>query len=122
MPAKIAQISPWIVFGMPEVTVAVRTSLLSCRKAGKPPVFTPVRESSGKSRPIRVISMSLNLVLDYENSALAAPQSFRNGMQAAANILDSLIAAILRLLFLSDMAIGITTQTPASELARKVAT
>src|ERR1039458_8077230 len=35
--------------------------------------------------------MSLNLVLDYESSALAAPQSFRDGMQAAANILDSLI-------------------------------
>jgi hypothetical protein len=36
--------------------------------------------------------MSLNLVLAYEASALAAPQSFRDAMQAAANILDSLIA------------------------------
>jgi hypothetical protein len=36
-------------------------------------------------------SMSLNLVLAYENSALTAPQSFRDGMQAAANILDALI-------------------------------
>jgi hypothetical protein len=35
--------------------------------------------------------MSLKLVLAYESSALAAPQSFRDGMQAAANILDSLI-------------------------------
>src|ERR1700681_644791 len=35
--------------------------------------------------------MSLNLVLAYESSALAAPQSFRDAMQAAANILDSLI-------------------------------
>lgn len=35
--------------------------------------------------------MSLNLVLSYESSALAAPQSFRDGMQTAANILDSLI-------------------------------
>ena len=50
MPAKIAQISPWIVFGMPEVPVAVRTSLLSCRKAEKPRISKPVRESSGKSR------------------------------------------------------------------------
>src|SRR5258708_13133239 len=33
----------------------------------------------------------MNLVLSYENSALAAPQSFRDAMQAAANILDSLI-------------------------------
>lgn len=36
--------------------------------------------------------MSLNLVLSYESSALAAPQSFRDGMQLAANTLDSLIA------------------------------
>jgi serralysin len=35
--------------------------------------------------------MSLNLVLAYESSALAAPLSFRNAMQAAANILDSVI-------------------------------
>jgi len=32
------------------LTAAVRTSLLSCRKAGKKRVFTPVRESSGESR------------------------------------------------------------------------
>ena len=36
-------------------------------------------------------SVSLNLVLSYESSALAAPQSFRDAMQAAANILDSTI-------------------------------
>src|SRR5258708_17428139 len=35
--------------------------------------------------------MSLNLVLDYESTALAAPQSFRDAMQTAANILDSTI-------------------------------
>ncbi|SHH49656.1 NF038122 family metalloprotease [Bradyrhizobium erythrophlei] len=33
----------------------------------------------------------MNLVLDYESSALAAPQSFRDAMQTAANILDSTI-------------------------------
>ena len=33
--------------------------------------------------------MSLNIALSYQNSA---PQSFKDGMQAAANILDSLIA------------------------------
>ena len=36
--------------------------------------------------------MSLNLVLAYESTALAAPQSFRDGMETAANILDSLIS------------------------------
>src|ERR1700693_5416227 len=33
----------------------------------------------------------MNLVLSYESSALAAPQSFRNAMQSAANILDAAI-------------------------------
>src|SRR6202035_2526200 len=33
----------------------------------------------------------MNLVLDYESSALAAPQSFLNAMQTAANILDATI-------------------------------
>jgi hypothetical protein len=33
----------------------------------------------------------MNLILSYESSALAAPQSFRDAMQAAANILDSVI-------------------------------
>src|SRR5438128_450504 len=33
----------------------------------------------------------MNLVLQYESSALAAPQSFRDAMQAAANILDAVI-------------------------------
>ena len=50
MPAKMARSAPGPLFGLPEVTVAVRTSLLSCRKAGNTRVFTPVRESSGESR------------------------------------------------------------------------
>jgi protocatechuate 3,4-dioxygenase beta subunit len=33
----------------------------------------------------------MNLILDYESSALAAPQSFLNAMQTAVNILDSTI-------------------------------
>jgi Tryptophan-rich Synechocystis species C-terminal domain/Bacterial Ig-like domain (group 1) len=33
----------------------------------------------------------MNLILDYESSALAAPQSFLNAMQTAANILDATI-------------------------------
>jgi hypothetical protein len=50
MPAKIARSAPRPPFGLPELTVAVRTSLLSCRKAGKTRIFTPVPESSGESR------------------------------------------------------------------------
>jgi hypothetical protein len=37
-------------FRLREVSIAVRTLRLSCRKAGKAPIFTPVRESSGESR------------------------------------------------------------------------
>ena len=50
MPAKIGRSAPRLPLGLPELTVAVRTSLLSCRKAGKTRIFTPVRESSGESR------------------------------------------------------------------------
>src|ERR1019366_3862864 len=50
MPAKMARSAPRPPFGPPEVTVAVRTSLLSCRKAGKPRTSAPIRESSGESR------------------------------------------------------------------------
>jgi hypothetical protein len=46
----MARSAPRPPFGLPELTVAVRTSLLSSRKAGKTRVFTPVRESSGESR------------------------------------------------------------------------
>jgi hypothetical protein len=50
MPAKKARSAPRPPFGLPELTVAVRTSLLSCGKPEKPRVFTAVRESSGESR------------------------------------------------------------------------
>ncbi len=47
MPARSAPRPP---FELPKVMVAVRTSPLSCWKAGKTRIFTPVRESSGESR------------------------------------------------------------------------
>jgi len=50
MPAKMARSAPRPPFGPSEVTVAVRNSLLSCRKAGKPRTSAPIRESSGESR------------------------------------------------------------------------
>jgi hypothetical protein len=54
MPAKMARSAPRPPFGLPKVTTAVLTSRLSCRKAGKPRIFKPVRESSGESRFKRV--------------------------------------------------------------------
>ena len=50
MPGKMARSAPRPPFGLPKVTVAARTSLLSCWKAGKPRISSPVRESSGESR------------------------------------------------------------------------
>jgi hypothetical protein len=50
MPRKVARSDPGPPCGLPDVLVAVRTSGLSCRKAGKAPIFTPVREPSGESR------------------------------------------------------------------------
>jgi hypothetical protein len=52
MPAKMSRSAPRPPFRLREVSIAVRTLRLSCRKAGKAPIFTPVRESSGESRPI----------------------------------------------------------------------
>ena len=57
MPAKIARSAPRPPFELPKVMVAVRTSPLSCWKAGKTRIFTPVRESSGKSR-IDIVGLS----------------------------------------------------------------
>jgi hypothetical protein len=63
MPAKKARSAPRPPSGLPEVTVAVRIALLPCRKAGKPRVFTAVRESSGESR-LELLSGGLNRTLE----------------------------------------------------------
>jgi hypothetical protein len=65
MPAKMARSSPRPMFGLPVLTAAVRTSLLSCRKAEHTRVFTPVWESSGESSSIHI-----KYFLDEVDSAL----------------------------------------------------
>src|SRR5262245_39443950 len=50
MPRKIARSGRQTPFGLAEALMAVHTSYLSCGKAGKPPIFAPVRESSGESQ------------------------------------------------------------------------
>jgi len=47
MPGKMAKSDPRPPCGLPEVPITVRTSPLSCRKAGKAPIFTSDREPSG---------------------------------------------------------------------------
>src|SRR5450759_1281905 len=67
MPAKMARSAPRPPFGPSEVTVAVRNSLLSCRKAGKPRTSAPIRESSGESRLIHGVYSS-DIVLPWEKA------------------------------------------------------
>ena len=57
MPAKMARSAPRPPFGLPDAPVAVRTSRLSCGKAGKARIFTPVWDSSGESRSRAKLTM-----------------------------------------------------------------
>lgn len=50
MPTKMTRSGPRLPLGLPEVLVAVHSCCLSCRKAGKPRIFTSDRELSGESR------------------------------------------------------------------------
>ena len=50
MPAKMTRSAPRPLFGLPAVTGAVGTSLLSCGKAEKPRMSSPVWGPSGESR------------------------------------------------------------------------
>src|SRR6478672_6702428 len=50
MPGKMASSDPRPAFGYPEVLVAVSTSRLSCKRAGKTRTLMPVGDSSGESR------------------------------------------------------------------------
>jgi len=52
MPGKMARSDPDQAFGLPEVLVAVSTSRLSCKRAGKTRTLMPVWDSSGESRLI----------------------------------------------------------------------
>src|SRR2546430_5111994 len=48
MPGKMARSDPRPAFGLPEVLVAVSTSRLSCKRAGKTRTLMPVWDSSGE--------------------------------------------------------------------------
>jgi hypothetical protein len=50
MPGKMADQTLDQAFGLPEVLVAVSTSHLSCKRAGKTRTSMPVWDSSGESR------------------------------------------------------------------------
>jgi hypothetical protein len=50
MPAKIARLATRPPFWTSEVSVAVRSSRLSCSKAEKARIFMAGRQSSGESR------------------------------------------------------------------------
>jgi hypothetical protein len=50
MPGKMADQTLDQAFGLPKVLVAVSTSRLSCKRAGKTRTLMPVWDSSGESR------------------------------------------------------------------------
>ena len=50
MPGEMARSDPRPAFGLPEMLVAVSTSRLSCKRAGKTRTLMPVGDSSGESR------------------------------------------------------------------------
>ena len=50
MPGKMPRSDPDQALGLPEVLVAVSTSRLSCKWAGKTRTLMPVWDSSGESR------------------------------------------------------------------------
>jgi len=50
MPEKMPDQALDQAFGLPKVLVAVSTSRLSCKKAGKTRTLMPVWDSSGESR------------------------------------------------------------------------
>jgi hypothetical protein len=56
MPGKMARSDPDQVLGLPEVLVAVSTSRLSCKRAGKTRTLMPVWDSSGESQFRRLLS------------------------------------------------------------------
>ena len=73
MPAKIARSAPRPPFELPKVMVAVRTSPLSCWKAGKTRIFTPVRES--------ILEKSGLISLDFPLSTRSQPRTPRSGQR-----------------------------------------
>src|SRR5262249_33108183 len=66
-------------FGLPEVLVAISTSRLSCKKAGKTRTLMPVWDSSGESRMTPIPTcLSLLLVLSCFGTVLAQAQDPRD--------------------------------------------
>jgi hypothetical protein len=58
MPGKMARSTLDQAFGLPEVPVAVSTSRLSCKRAGKTRTLMPVWDSSGESRPNQAVTVA----------------------------------------------------------------
>jgi CRP/FNR family cyclic AMP-dependent transcriptional regulator len=79
MPGKMARSDPRQALGLPEVLVAVSTSRLSCKRAGKTRTLMPVWDSSGESRlnghPLRIATtraMDECVVTRLENATMIA--------------------------------------------------
>ena len=88
MPAKMARSAPRPPFAVAEGLAAVRSSLLSCRKAGEARIFTPVREPSRGSHLDRNVQSSkmihaalLLLILEAVHTDLVFTISLKRSTQ-----------------------------------------
>src|SRR5665811_1095774 len=72
MPAKMARSAPRPSSGLPEAMIAFRTSLLSCRKPGKPRIFKRVWESSG-GIPVEIVGREIAAHLERFDKNRATP-------------------------------------------------
>src|SRR6478672_3674398 len=82
MPAKMSRSAPRPPFRLREVSIAVRTLRLSCRKAGKAPIFTPVRESSGESRLKRAhLAFPARMIGSFAREIISAVVNLRGARE-----------------------------------------
>ena len=110
MPAKMARSAPRPLSGLPEVTVAVRTALLSCWKAGKTPILTPIREASGESRSKRSVDVGAPHSLTQADSSTCRASPRWPGRSRTARTL-SIYVRRFRHLINADQVFGIHRDT-----------
>src|SRR6516164_2490290 len=63
-------------FGLPEVLVAVSTSRLSCKRAGKTRTLMPVWDSSGESRFMTMLALLSSIEVAFTRRGVRMRRSF----------------------------------------------
>jgi hypothetical protein len=108
MPKKIAKSAPSANVRAAKMPVAVRSSRLSCRKAGKVGIFTKVRESSGESQIISIRLERAAYLAGHQQGEVSGNNQRGHGkLDLAMMLILNIIAAIL----LGPLSSG-SSQTP----------